>query len=141
MNKYEVIHSSLIRSTSKLLVPKKSQFRLLDDLDSDNWNDYEMNWEKVKLYDDKLFLRDSGVVLTFKGDILWMITDYDSNKTHSPDAKQVIKFLVEMHFDVYTKAKSCRDKNVKETFKIKKLYKHQVFKKYCSFRKSKRIMW
>ena len=49
-----------------------------------------------------------------------MITDYDSNKTHSPDAKQVIKFLVEMHFDVYTKAKSCRDKNVKETFKIKK---------------------
>ena len=43
MNKYEVIHSSLIRSTSKLLVPKKSQFRLLDDLDSDNWNDYEMN--------------------------------------------------------------------------------------------------
>ena len=39
MKKNGVLHSSLIRPIAKLLVPKsKSQFRLLDDPDSDNWN-------------------------------------------------------------------------------------------------------
>ena len=39
-NRIEVILSSLIRPEAKLLVPKnKSQFRLLGDPDSDNWND------------------------------------------------------------------------------------------------------
>ena len=61
MNKNEVIHSSLIRSLAKLLVPKnKSKFRLLDDPDSDNWNGYKMNGEKVSLYDDKLLFRDTS---------------------------------------------------------------------------------
>ena len=50
MNENEVIHSSLIRPIAKLLVPKnKSQFRLLDDLDSDQWNDYKMKGEKVTI--------------------------------------------------------------------------------------------
>ena len=63
MNKNEVIHSSLIRPIAKLLVPKnKSQFRLLDDSDSDNWNDYKMNGENFTIYDDKLLFRDTGVV-------------------------------------------------------------------------------
>ena len=40
MNKNDVIHSSFIRPIAKLLVPKnKNQFRLLDDPDSDIWND------------------------------------------------------------------------------------------------------
>ena len=39
-----------------------------------------------------------------------MITDYDFSKTHSPDANQFINFLEEMHFDIYAKEKSSRDK-------------------------------
>ena len=47
MNKVEVSHSSLIRPEAKLLEPKnKSQLRLLDDPDSDNWNDYKTNGKK-----------------------------------------------------------------------------------------------
>ena len=45
-NKNEVIHSSLIRSKAKHLVPKKSQFRILDDHDSDIWIDYIMHTQK-----------------------------------------------------------------------------------------------
>ena len=48
MIKKEVFHSSLIRPIAKLLVPKKSQFRLLDDSESDNWNGYIMPREKVR---------------------------------------------------------------------------------------------
>ena len=80
MNKNEVFHSCLIRSIAKLLVPKnKSQFRLVDDLDSDNWKDYKMHGGKVTIYHDKILVRDTGVVFTLKGDILSMITDYDLN--------------------------------------------------------------
>ena len=54
-NKNEILHSSLIRPIPELLVPKnRSQFRLLDDPDSDKWNDYKTNREKITLYDDKL---------------------------------------------------------------------------------------
>ena len=50
MNKNETILSSMIRTIAKFLVPKsKSQFRLLDDPDSDNWNDYGMNGGKVTI--------------------------------------------------------------------------------------------
>ena len=49
-----------------------------------------MKGEKVTLYDDQVLFRDNGVVFTLKGDILLMITDYDFNKTHSNDAKQII---------------------------------------------------
>ena len=48
MNKIEVIHSDLSRPIAKLLVPKnKSQFRLLDDPDSDKWNHYKMKGKKL----------------------------------------------------------------------------------------------
>ena len=44
LNKNGVIHSSSIRPTTNILVlTNKNQFRLIDDLDSDNWNDYVMN--------------------------------------------------------------------------------------------------
>ena len=88
MNKNEIIHSSLIRPIAKLLVRKsKSQFRLLNDPDSDNWKNYKMNGQKVTIYDDKLLSRDTGVFFTLKRDIRSMITDYDFYKTDSPDAK------------------------------------------------------
>ena len=41
-----------------------------------------------------------------------MIIDYDFNRTNSPDAKQIIHFLDEMHFDIHAKGKSSRDKNL-----------------------------
>ena len=42
MNKSEVSQPSLIKLIAKHLVPKNnSQFRLLDDLDIDKWNDYK----------------------------------------------------------------------------------------------------
>ena len=94
MNKNEKIHPSLIRPIAKLLVPKnRSQFRLVDDPDIGNWNDFLMKKEKIRIYDDKLLLRDTGVVFPLKWDIFSMITDYDFNKTNSPDAKQIINFM------------------------------------------------
>ena len=90
MNKFELIHSRKIRFIAKLLAPKnKNQFRLLDDPDSDLWNDYEINGEKVKIYSDKLPFGDTGVVFTLKGDILSIKTDYNFFKTDSPDAKKI----------------------------------------------------
>ena len=126
MNKNGVIHSSMLRPITKLLVPKnKSQFRLLDDPDSDSWNDYKLHRDKVTIYDVKLHFGDTGLVFTLKGDILAMITDYDFNKTDSPGAKQIIDFLDEMHFDTHAKSKSFRDKNlIKKTFIGKELYQH-----------------
>ena len=117
MNENEIIHSNLIRPTAKLLVPKnKNQFRLVDDPDSENWNDFLMNGEKVSLYDNKPIFRDTGVVLTLKGDILSSVTDYNFIKPELPDAKHFLNFLDEMHFKTRAKGKSNRDKNL-----IKKL--------------------
>ena len=110
MNENETRYPSLIRPISKLLVPKnKSQFRLFDDPDSDDWNDFVMNNKKVGIYDDKSVSRDSGVGFMLKGDILLMITDYDFNKTVSPDAKQLKNFLDEVHFGILAKSRSSRD--------------------------------
>ena len=71
-----------------------------------------MHEEIVTIYDDKLVLRETGVVFTLKGDILSMITDFGFNKTDSTDAKQIANFLDQMHFDIHAKGKSCRDKNL-----------------------------
>ena len=102
----------MIRPVAKHLVPKnKSKFRLLEDPDSDSRKDWKINdGEKLTIYDDILLFRDTGVVFTLKGDILPLITDYDFNETHSPDAKQVNNFLDEMHFDIHAKGKSSRKK-------------------------------
>ena len=45
-----------------------------------------------------------------------MITDYDFNETGSPDAKQFINFLDEMHFDIHAKIKKSRDKKLVKNF-------------------------
>ena len=64
LNKNGKNETGLMRPIAKLLVPKiKSQFRLDDDPDSEKWNDFRMHGEKVRIYDDKLLFRDSGVVL------------------------------------------------------------------------------
>ena len=121
MKKNGVIHSSLIRPIAKPLVLKtKSQFRLLDDPDSDKWNNYQMNGEKVTYYDDKLLFRDTGVVFMLRGDILSMITDYVFKEIHSLDAKQTIILLDEMHFDTHGKGKSFRAGNLIKNFYIKR---------------------
>ena len=55
-----------------------------------------------------------------------MMTDYDFNKTDTPDAKQIFNFLHEMHLATHAKGKSLRDKNlrkkIKKTIIIKELY-------------------
>ena len=94
---------------------------MVDDPDSDDWNDFLMNKEKVRVYDDKLGFRDSGVVFTLKGDILSMINDYDFNKTDSPEAKQSIIFLDEMHIDMYAKSKRTRDTNLIKNYYNKRI--------------------
>ena len=110
MNEIEIIQSNLIRLIAKLLEPEnKSQFRLLEDPDSDNWNEYKLNREKVSLYDDKLVFSDIGLVFAVKGDFLSLLTDLDSIKPQSPDAKQNISFCDEMHFNTRTTGKSKRD--------------------------------
>ena len=45
-----------------------------------------------------------------------MITDYDFNKTDSPEAKQFVNFLDEMNFDINAKGKSSRDKNLLKNY-------------------------
>ena len=78
LNKNEIVHPSLTTPIAKLLVPKnESNFRLVDDPDSETWYDFLMEKEKVTIYDDKLLFRDTGVVFTLKGDLLTMNTDYD----------------------------------------------------------------
>ena len=89
---------------------------MLDDLDSDNWKDYNMNGKKVTLYDNKLLFRDTGVVFTLKGDLLSTITDYDFDKTESPDAKQIINSLDEMHFNIPATGKSKRDRTLRNNY-------------------------
>ena len=80
-----------------------------------------MNKEEVKLYEDKLLFRDTGVVFTLKGGIFSIILDHDFNETDSPDSKQIIIFLDEMHFDIHAKSKSFRDKNLKKNFYNKRV--------------------
>ena len=68
------------------------------------------------LYHDKILFRDTGVVFTLKRDFLSLITDYDFNKTHPPDANQIINFLDDMNFDKHAKDENSRDKNVIKYF-------------------------
>ena len=136
MNKNEVIHSRLFRSIAKLLVPKnKSQFRLVEDPDSDNWNDYQMKARKVSFYDDKFVYRDTRVIFTLKSDILSMITEYYFIKTDSPDAKHIISFLDEMHFNIRATGNCNRDSKVIKNHYKKKHFSIGVEKRF-PFRKS-----
>ena len=73
-----------------------------------------MNGEKFTLYDDKLVSRDTGVIFTLKRDILSIFTDFDFRKTDSPEAKQIIKFLDEMHFNTRLTSKNNRDRTLIE---------------------------
>ena len=41
-----------------------------------------------------------------------MITDYEFIKKESPDAKQITNFMDEMHFDLRSRGKGSRDKNL-----------------------------
>ena len=113
----EVFHSNLVRPIAKLLVlTNRSQSQSLDDHDSDNWNEYKMNGEKVTLYNSRLLFRNTGVVFTLKEGILSRITDYDFNETNSPDAKQIINFMNEMHVDIHATGKSSRDISLKKNY-------------------------
>ena len=70
MIKNGIIDSILIRPIAKLLIPtNKGQFRLYDDPDSDNWNDYAMNGEKVKTYGNELVFKNSGKIFILRGDL------------------------------------------------------------------------
>ena len=121
MNKNETVNPSLARPISKLLIPKKrNQFRLENDPVSENWNDFLMNKEIVRIHDDKLRFGDSAVVFTLKGDTLSMMTDYDFKKTNSPGAKQFINFLEEIQFDIHAKDKSFRDENLIKNYSNKR---------------------
>ena len=61
LNKNGVTDSSLIRSKAQLVVPtNKIQFRLYDDADSDDWNDYVMNWGKITKYGENLVPKKTG---------------------------------------------------------------------------------
>ena len=77
-----------------------------------------MNGGKVTFFDGKLLFKDTGVVLTSKGDILLRITDYGFNKTDSADAKQIVSFLDEIYFDTFAKGKSLSDKNLMKNYFI-----------------------
>ena len=103
----------MIRPTAELLVPTiKTQFRLNDDHDSDIWKHYILNGGKVTKYDDKLVFKKSVEIFTLRGDVLKKITDYKFITTDSPDAKQIIDTLDEMHSDIISRGKRLRDRNL-----------------------------
>ena len=86
-NSNGVIDSSLIRPLVKLLVStNKSQFRLIDDPDSDKWEDCVMNGENFTIYEDKLDVKSSGKSFTLRSDVLKMITEYKFNTTIPQEA-------------------------------------------------------
>ena len=45
-----------------------------------------------------------------------MITDYDFNKTDSPDAKQSFNILDELHFNIRITGKSNRDRTLRNNY-------------------------
>ena len=117
-NKNETAYPSLIRPISKLLVPKnENQLRLDDDPDSENWNVFPMKKVKVRTFDDKLLFRGTGKIFTVIGAILEKITDDDFNKVNSPDIKQFIDLLHEVHFDIHGIVnKSNRDRTINDYY-------------------------
>ena len=76
---------------------------------------------KGTLCDDKLLYRDTGLFFTLEGEIPSLITDYDFNKTHSPDAEHFYIFLEGLHFDTIAKIKIFKDGNL-----IKNYYKKRA---------------
>ena len=101
----------------KLLVPQnKSQFRIDDDIDSDNWNDYVMGGEKVTIYDDKSVFKNRGKVFNFRGDVFKNLTGYKLITTYSQDAKSIVGIMDEMHFDIPARGRSLRDKTLINCF-------------------------
>ena len=57
-----------------------------------------MNVENVTIQGDSFIFEERCKVLTLKGDLLRMITEYEFNEPSSPNAKIPIDFLDEMNF-------------------------------------------
>ena len=96
----------MIRPLSKLLVrTNKSQFRLYDDPDSVNWNDYIMNGEKQYMVINYVFTK-----------VLKKITDYKFNTTDSPNAKIVIDLMDDIRFDIHSRDESLSDRNLTRNY-------------------------
>ena len=94
---------------------------MFDPPDSDNWNGYIIHGEKLTIYVDNFF-KDTGVVFTLKTDVLSMMTDYNFDKTDSPDAKQLSIFWMKCILMYIQKSKSLLDKNLIEIILIRELY-------------------
>ena len=121
MNKNRIIHSSLIRPIAKLLEPTiKSQFRIHDDPDSDNWKDYIMKGEKVTIYETELVFKNSAKIFTLRGDVLKKITDYIFNTKDSTEAKLFMDLVGEMHSSIHSGGKGLRDRNLIKIYFIKR---------------------
>ena len=60
---------------------------------------------KITIQVDNLVFKNSGEIFTSKDDVLKKITDQKFNTTDSPDAKLIIDFMEEMHFDKRTQVK------------------------------------
>ena len=71
-----------------------------------------MNGEKVTTYDDNLVFKITSKLFTLRGDILKTITDNKINTTDSPDAKFIVGFLGEFHFQTQARGKSLRETNL-----------------------------
>ena len=71
-----------------------------------------MHVEQVTKYDDKVVFQNTGKIFTLRGDVLKMITDYIFITADSPDAKLIIDIIDEMHFDIRSRGKTLRDRNL-----------------------------
>ena len=103
----------MIRPIAKIFLPtNESQIRLYDDPDSDDWNNYVMNGEKVTKYNDKLVFKIIGEIVTLKRDVLKKVSNFKNNTKDSPDAKLNIDFMDEIRFDIHSRGKTLRNINV-----------------------------
>ena len=84
-----VFESNLIRPIAKLLVPtEKSQFRVYNHPNSENWNDYIKNGENLE-YMVRVIFWKIWQVFQLGDDVFKTITDDKFITTDSPDAKLI----------------------------------------------------
>ena len=113
MNKNGVFDTSLIKPLANLLVRQnKGKYCLYDYRDSDNWNDYILNWDEITIFDNLLVVENRGKVFNLKCDVLKIFTEYKILTSFSPVAKLNICLMNEKCFDTFTRGKSSGDRNL-----------------------------
>ena len=115
MNDRGILASYLMTPLSKITNPENtSQFRLINDSNSNRVNDLKINKTiPITLHDNLLTFRDTNIVFELKGDLLKMISNnnYNVDLASLQDKKLMYDFAKEVNFDMKAQGrKSTRDR-------------------------------